>query len=193
MWCSGSDGLAQQLPAQACPFIHPATAASKEPFSGGDRPQPGLGSHTRCTRQKAGQNPVLLAGTLMPVVPLFSGTVSLGPGPQPGLLIPILQSIQGPGLPTPPRLASLHLLPEGFPKCRATPTLEPPELSSRVKPLCPSLTCSTGLPSLGRLTPQVPHHQAPSLLSSPHQLHSTPGTDEVGGSIPTQGGNQDQL
>lgn len=107
----------------------------------------------------------------MPVVPLFSGTVSLGPGPQPSLLIPILQSNQGPGLPTPPRLASLHLLPEGFPKCCATPPLQLPDLSSRMKPLCPSLTCSTGLPSLGSLAPQVPHHQAPS-LSSPAPTNS---------------------
>ena len=73
--------------------------------------------------------------------------------------------------------------------CCAAPPREPHKLSSSLKPLCSSFT-SAGLLFLGRPTPQLPH-QAPSLLSSSHQLHLMTGTDQVGGSTPTPSGKQD--
>lgn len=40
MWSPGSVCLSQQLPAQTCPFIHPATAASSKPILDDEIPSP---------------------------------------------------------------------------------------------------------------------------------------------------------
>ena len=160
IWCSGSDSLARQLAAQTCPFIHvyPSSHHSQQ-------------SPSRAVSLLPLQVPAGTWKSDQMHRALFSGTVSLGAGPQPSLLIPTLHSTQGLGLPPTPTLPLASLLLEGFPTCCAAPPQEPRKVSSSLKPLCSSLT-SAGLLCLGRPTPQLPH-QAPS----PLQLPPTPFND----------------